>query len=85
MEGKRKWKLKRDSLTKLLLYFSDGNVRTFYSLDWQHSLSVVKNRELGLVRLRRLYERHKSQTRKAIFYDNQTGEELEKIEGLEGS
>ena len=84
MEGNRKWKLKRDSLSKLLLYFRDGNARTFYSLDWQHSLSAVQNRELGLVRLRRLYQRHKAQVKKAIFYDNQTREELEKIEDLEG-
>jgi len=83
MEGKRKWTLKRDSLTKLLLYFRDGNTRTFYSLDWQHSLSVGKNRELGLVRLRKLCQRYEGKIRKAIFYDNQTGEELERIESLE--
>lgn len=83
MEGKRKWKLKRDSLTKLLLYFKDGNVRTFYSLDWRHSLSAGKDRGLGLARLRKLCERYREKIRKAVFYDNQTGAELEKVEDLE--
>ena len=64
----KKWKLKRDSLSKLLLYFKDGNVRTFYSLDWRHSFSKERDRELGLERLKKLAERHRKQIRRAIIY-----------------
>ena len=48
---KEGWKLKRDSLSKLLIYFKDGNVRTLWSLDWKHKYSKFIDRNIGLARL----------------------------------
>ncbi|MCX6180981.1 MAG: hypothetical protein NT150_03510 [Bacteroidetes bacterium] len=78
MENKKQWKLKRDSFSKLLLYFKDGNARTFYSLDWSHRYDKQRNRELGLQRLRKIIELHKSKIKVAIVYDCESGAELEK-------
>ena len=78
MENKKQWKLKKDSFSKLLLYFRDGNVRTFWSLDWQHRFSKDRDRRIGLQRLRKIIEQNKAQIKTAIIYDAQSGAELER-------
>jgi hypothetical protein len=72
------WKLKRDSLSKLLIYFKDGNVRTLWSLDWKHKYSKILDRNLGLFRLRKKVTEYGSQADVAIIYDKKTGKEVEK-------
>ena len=72
------WKLKRDSLSKLLIYFKDGNVRTLWSLDWKHKYSKLLDRNLGLFRLRKKVTEYGSQADVAIIYDKKTGNEVEK-------
>lgn len=72
------WKLKRDSLSKLLIYFKDGNVRTLWSLDWKHKYSKFLDRNLGLARLRKKVTEYGTKANTAIIYDKQTGNEIEK-------
>ncbi|MBI9036089.1 MAG: hypothetical protein JEZ03_16635 [Bacteroidales bacterium] len=72
------WKLKRDSLSKLLIYFKDGNVRTLWSLDWKNKYSKFLDRNLGLSRLRKKVTEYGLQADVAIIYDKETGKEIEK-------
>jgi hypothetical protein len=72
------WKLGSDSFTKCVVYFLDGNTRTFYSLDWPHKYSKLRDRELGLKRLRNLIGKWSYRANTAIIYDNSTGNEIEK-------
>jgi hypothetical protein len=75
---KEGWKLKRDSLSKLLIYFKDGNVRTLWSLDWKHKYSKFIDRNIGLARLRKKVTEYGAKADAAIIYDKQTGNEIEK-------
>lgn len=75
---KEGWKLKRDSLSKLLIYFKDGNVRTLWSLDWKHKYSKFIDRNIGLARLRKRVTEYGAKADAAIIYDKQTGNEIEK-------
>lgn len=71
------WKIKRDSLSKLLIYFKDGNVRTLWSLDWKHRYSKTIDRELGLKRLRRKVVEYGKRADVAIIYDKETRQKIE--------
>ena len=73
------WKLQRDSLSKLIVSFYDGNKRTFYSLDWRHKYSRVRSREQGIVRLRALVKKYGRKAGIADLYDLHTGEHLFKF------
>ena len=73
------WKLKRDSLTKLVIYYSDGNVRTFYSLDWKSRYSPWRSRKKGLTGLLALVGKHGPMSDAALVYDNGSGQELYKF------
>ena len=72
------WKLKQDSLSKLLVYFKDGNVRTLWSLDWKHRYSKFLDQSLGLIRLRKKVTEYGSKADVAIIYDKVSGKEIEK-------
>lgn len=72
------WKLNQDSLSKCLVYFVDGNTRTFYSLDWSNRYSQFKNRELGLDRLRKLILGWGGKVKTAIIYDLASQQEIER-------
>jgi hypothetical protein len=73
-----KWKLKTDSLTKAILFATNGDKFTRYSMDWVHQNSKTRSKDLGLSRLRILIAKYASTTETAIIYDNISGEELEK-------
>lgn len=64
------WKIGQDSYSKCVVYFKDGNTRSFYSLDWVHQYAGTRDRALGLSRLRRLIQRYGSQAYIAMIYDN---------------
>lgn len=74
------WKLGQDSFTKCLVWFADGNSRTFYSLDWTHRLSKNRDREIGLKRLRALIGKWGDKANIAIIYNTDNGEEVERYE-----
>ena len=44
------WKLRQDSFHKLIVWFSDGNVRTRYSIDWKHKYAKERHPQIGLNR-----------------------------------
>ncbi len=69
----------KNALTKCIVYFYDGNCRTFYSLDLKHK-NGQRNKALGMRRLdKMLRETFKGQWETAIIYDNKpNGTELAK-------
>lgn len=76
------WKLKEHSLTFIDILFKDGNFRRFYSLDWPHRYSKIRDKELGLTRLRNLLNRYGSLVEWAVIMDNDgSGKVLERYEG----
>ncbi|SHM90712.1 hypothetical protein SAMN04488057_104319 [Cyclobacterium lianum] len=70
-------KMQREALTKCIVWFYDGNVRTFYSLDKTHK-RAKPNQALGIRRLEKmLMETFKGQWETAIIYENKSyGNEL---------
>ncbi len=67
------------SLTKCIVYFKDGNSRTFYSYD-KSNRNSKPNKALGMRRLEKMLMRHfKDRWETAIIYENFTkGRELAK-------
>jgi hypothetical protein len=72
------WKCGPDSLSKCIIYFPDGKGRLFYSLDWRHENSDIRDKELGLYRLRKLIQKYGSLARTSIIYDNVSRTEIER-------
>ena len=68
---------KNNSLTKCIIYFNDGNSRTFYSYDKSHK-NAKPNKALGIRRLEKmLFQRFKDKWETAIIYENSsTGIEI---------
>lgn len=52
------WKLKRDSINVMVVWFTDGNKRTMYSLDWKHKFSPHKDETIGWLRFYNLKKRY---------------------------
>ncbi|WP_271785337.1 hypothetical protein [Aquimarina algiphila] len=67
------------SLSKCIVYFHDGNSRTFYSLDKTHK-RAKPNQALGIRRLEKMLNvRFKGLWETAIIYENQPkGKEIAK-------
>jgi hypothetical protein len=66
-----------DSLSKCIIYFKDGNKRTFKSRDKSHNNAKHQNEDLGIRRLQRMIEvTFKGQYDTAIIYSLTSGEEL---------
>jgi len=70
-------RMQREALSKCIVWFYDGNVRTFYSLDKTHK-RANPNQALGIRRLEKmLLETFKGQWETAIIYENKrNGNEL---------
>ena len=70
------------ALSKCIVYFTDGNSRTFYSFDKKHKKSKP-NQALGIRRLEKMLLQHfKGRWETAIIYENKTnGRELVKFKG----
>lgn len=68
---------RREAHSKCIVWFYDGNVRTFYSLDKTHA-KAKPNPALGIRRLEKmLLETFKSKWETAIIYENKPdGNEL---------
>ena len=78
------WKLKRDSFTKLITYFKDGNARTWYSLDWKHKFSKTRDRNMGMARHHNRLAKWGNLCGTAEIYDTTTGKKISKFyEGAE--
>lgn len=72
------WKIKRDSFAKLVVWFKDGNTRTFYSLDWKFPFSKHADQIIGIKRLEEKLKNWDAKCGYAILYDNQTGAEIKR-------
>jgi len=84
MTPKGGWRQKRDSFTKMITWFVDGNVRTWYSWDWKHRYSKKRDRSIGMARHRTRITKWGRLCRTAEIYDVLTGKLLHKFsEGRE--
>lgn len=72
------WKLGRDSYTKMITWYADGNIRTWYSLDWRHRYSPARDRQLGMLRHYRRLRQWGRRCTTAVIYDTATGLPLAK-------
>ena len=68
------------SQTKALVYFHDGNERTFFSRDSSDRFAAADPRALGLARLRRMIEKWGRAVNRAIIYDRVTDGEVARFE-----
>jgi len=60
----------QQSLTKCIIWFYDGNARTFYSFDKSHT-KAKPNKALGIRRLTKMINQHfKGKYETAIIYEN---------------
>jgi hypothetical protein len=64
------------ALTKLIVYFKDGNVRTFHGRHTTQKFSPVDPRALEILRLKKYAASVQAHIQLAILYDTQTGDEL---------
>ncbi|GAA0892586.1 hypothetical protein GCM10009122_22650 [Fulvivirga kasyanovii] len=72
------WKLIRDSFSKMIVWFKDGNIRTLHSIDWRSRYSKSRNRETGLARLRKKIADYGANAENAEIYDKSTRQLIEK-------
>jgi hypothetical protein len=72
-------KLAAEALTKLIVYFKDGNSRTFNGRHNASNYTPVDPRELEIKRLKKYAESVQAKINVAILYDKQTGEELARL------
>ena len=77
------WALKRDSASKLTVWFEDGNIRTFYSMDWRSKHARHKDTQLGLNRLKALVAKFGNKVKTAIIYEIAKGRPLYKYQSGE--
>lgn len=77
------WKIERDSLSKAIVYFRDGNVRTFWSFDWTYQFAR-RYRTVGLIGLRtRIVTRFGFTSHVILIIDSLSNEVIEKyIRGI---
>lgn len=84
MGAKDGWKLKKDSETKMIVWFADGNIRTFYSIDWNYKHSKTKKREIGLARFFKKIDEYGQKAVTVEIYELATGKRIAKFcKGIE--
>ncbi len=69
MAVRKKWAIPIDSYSKMIVWFLDGNIRTFYSLDWKSSHSHSKDRAIGLQRFQKKITEYSPYAKKIKIYD----------------
>ena len=72
-------KLVANALTKLLVYFKDGNSRTFHGRHNASNYTPADPRELEIKRLKKYAESVQANISVAILYDLQTGQEVARL------
>ena len=78
------WKLGRDSYSKMIVWFSDGNIRTMFSIDWRHRYSRQRDRQIGIQRYQKKIAEYGSRARSIEVYDKFSGKLIYKYhEGIE--
>lgn len=77
IRSKRKgWKLQQDSLSKAIVHFKDKNTRTFYSYDWHHRYSKLRDQKLGLARLHKMITAFGTKAGLTTIYDIATRQRI---------
>lgn len=78
------WKLGRDSFSKMICWFKDGNIRTMFSIDWRHRYSKIRDSNIGLERFKKKIAEYGSKADTIEVYDKATGKKIGKYyEGVE--
>lgn len=78
------WKLGRDSFSKMICWFKDGNIRTMFSIDWRHRYSKRRDRLIGLERFRKKIAEYGAKANTIEIYDKASGNKIAKYyEGTE--
>lgn len=81
---KNGWKLNKHSFSKMIVWFKDGNVRTFYSLDWKSKYSHFRDPGIGLGRFKNLITKYGIKAGTIEIYDLESRKIVAKFyEGLE--
>lgn len=75
------WKLKRDSFSKLIVWFKDGNARTMYSIDWTNRYGK-RDKSIGMGRIEKLIATYGTNVKVAHVYDTISGELILKFPGF---
>ncbi|MFC4636085.1 hypothetical protein ACFO3O_19405 [Dokdonia ponticola] len=73
MAVRKKWAIPMDSYSKMIVWFLDGNIKTFYSLDWATSHSHSKERAIGLQRFHNKITEFSPRAKKIKIYDLASG------------
>ena len=64
------------ALTKLVVYFKDGNARTFHGRHTTQRFTPVDPKALEILRLKKYAASVQAHIQMAILYDARTGDEL---------
>lgn len=72
-------KLKEAASIKLLVYFKDGNARTWYGRPTASNYTPVDPRELEIKRLKKYAESVQAKVNVAMLYDLHTGQEIARM------
>ena len=80
------WKLGRDSYSKMIVWFKDGNIRTMFSIDWRHRYSKRRDKQIGLDRYKKKIAEYGALAGTIEVYDKASGKLIHKYyEGVEVS
>lgn len=80
------WKLGRDSYSKMIIWFKDGNIRTMFSIDWRHRYSHQRDQQIGIARYKKKIAEYGLRAKTVEIYDTSSGKLLYKYrEGKEVS
>ncbi len=64
------WRINRDSFSVMVVWFKDGNTRTFYSIDWKSRNSASKNKETGINRFKKKIIEYGSKANGILIAEN---------------
>lgn len=69
MAVRKKWAIPIDLYSKMIVWFLDDNIRTFYSLDWKSSHYLTRDRRIGLRRFQNKITEYQPYAKKIKIYD----------------
>lgn len=65
----------KEASYKAIVYFKDGNKRTFYSFDFSHKGSKERKPHLGFARLEKMILKFQNKAEAALIYSRQNNAE----------
>ncbi len=73
------WKIGRNSFSKMICWFRDGNIRTMFSIDWKHKFSKSRDRNIGLNRFDKKIKEYGTKAQTIEVYDKESGKRIGKF------